>query len=121
MSDSSRIRREVLAWAGVHPSDDEMRTHLAVSPCNYWPFGSHPFFRERGEGILADAERWLARLLEQAARAHRIPLPALRAYAGEILDETVRALAEPRGAGDGASSRCPVAAPFPCVNDDRCR
>ena len=52
-SDSTRIRRDVLAWAGVHPTDDEMRTHLAVSPCNYWPFGSHPFFRERGEAILA--------------------------------------------------------------------
>ena len=120
-SDSTRIRREVLAWAGVEPSDDEMRTHLAVSPCNYWPFGSHPFFRERGEAIRGDAERWLARLLEGAGRAGRIPLHALRAHADEIIGEIDRALREPAGAADLAARNCPVATPRACVAEEGCR
>ena len=105
-SDSTRIRREVLAWAGVEPTDDEMRTHLAVSPCNYWSFGSHPFFRERGEAIRGDAERWLTRLLEAAERAGRIPLGALRAYVDEILAMTDGALREPPGATGSSVRDC---------------
>jgi hypothetical protein len=120
-SDSTRIRREVLAWAGVHPTDEEMRTHLAVSPCNYWPFGSHPFFRERGEAIRGDAERWLARLLGEAGRAGRVPLEALRDYADEILAMTDRALREPGGVAGSAARNCPVVAPLDCVAGQACR
>jgi glycosyltransferase involved in cell wall biosynthesis len=120
-SDSTRIRREVLAWAGIHPTEAEMRTHLAVSPCNYWPFGAHPFFRERGEAIRGDAERWLGRLLEEAERGGRIPLPALREYVEEILSMTDRALREPRDSADGAMRTCPVAAPLLCGTAEPCR
>ena len=83
-----------------------MRTHLAVSPCNYWSFGSHPFFRERGEAIRGDAERWLTRLLEAAERAGRIPLGALRAYVDEILAMTDGALREPSGATGSSVRDC---------------
>jgi glycosyltransferase involved in cell wall biosynthesis len=120
-SDSTRIRREVLAWAGVEPTDDELRTHLAVSPCNYWPFGSHPFFRERGAAIRGDAARWLSRLLEQAVRAGRVPLQALRAYVDEILEMTDRALREPADAADPAARCCPVKAPLACTVEEDCR
>ena len=120
-SDSTRIRRGVLAWAGVEPTDDEMRTHLAVSPCNYWPFGSHPFFRERGEAILEDAERWLARLVEETSRAGRIPPGALQAYAEEILAMTDQALRDPAVVGESSARNCPVAAPLDCVNGEPCR
>lgn len=105
-SDSTRIRRGVLGWAGIDPTDDEMRTHLAVSPCNYWSFGSHPFFRERGQAIRGDAERWLARLVEAAGRGRRIPLEALRAYVEEILAQTDRALREPAGAAGSPVRDC---------------
>lgn len=120
-SDSTRIRRDVLAWAGVEPTDLEMRTHLAVSPCNYWPFGSHPFFRERGKAILEDAERWLVRLVEEASRTGRIPPEALRAYADEILAMTEAALREPAAVGEPSGRNCPVAAPLDCVAAEPCR
>jgi glycosyltransferase involved in cell wall biosynthesis len=83
-SDSARIRREALAHAGVEPSDDELRTHMAVSPCNYWSFGTHPYFTARGPAIAGDAARWFARLRAGLERAGRIPLPALDAYLEEI-------------------------------------
>ncbi len=83
-SDSARIRVEALAWAGVVPSEDELRLHMAVSPCNYWDFGSHPYFTARGPAIERDAERWFARLREATRRAGRIPPQALEAYLAEI-------------------------------------
>jgi glycosyltransferase involved in cell wall biosynthesis len=83
-SDSARIRVDALAWAGIVPSDDELHVHMAVSPCNYWPFGSHPYFTGRGPGIAEDAERWFSRLRTATARAGRIPQPALDAYLAEI-------------------------------------
>ena len=119
-SDSTRIRREVLAWAGVTPTDEEMRTHLAVSPCNYWPPGAHPFFRERGAAILGDAERWLGRLTEAVRRPGRIPPDALQAFVAEILASTERAS---RDGGEGIvpSPGCPAAAPLACLNGEACR
>ncbi len=120
-SDSTRIRRDVLAWAGIVPTDHEMRTHLAVSPCNYWPFGSHPSFQERGEAILEDAERWLGKLVEETGRTGRVPPEALRAYADEILAMTEQALQEPAAVGGALPRNCPVSAPLDCVTDEPCR
>ena len=120
-SDSTRIRRGLLAWAGIVPTDEEMRIHLAVSPCNYWPFGAHPFFRERGAAILSDAESWLARLRGAAARTGRIPEEPLRTWVEEILESTRRALREPRESGSVAAQTCPAAAPRDCISDEPCR
>jgi glycosyltransferase involved in cell wall biosynthesis len=119
-SDSTRIRREVLDWIGISPSEDEMRTHLAVSPCNYWSPGAHPFFRQRGPAIRDDAARWLDRLVEAARRSGRLPTDALRAVADEIRQSTDQAL---RDAGEGIAPQagCPVAAPLACVADEPCR
>jgi len=99
-SDSTRIRRGILEWAGVRPTDDEMRTHLAVSPCNYWPFGSHPFFQESRDTILADAGRWLERLAAAVGPGERIPVGALRAYSDQILAMTRSELQEPGSVAD---------------------
>jgi glycosyltransferase involved in cell wall biosynthesis len=96
--DSARIRREALAWAGAPPTDDELRIHMAVSPCNYWPFGAHPFFQAAGPAIAAEAAAWFARLREGLERAGRIPLPALDAYLAEITDQIAQRLGEVRGA-----------------------
>ncbi len=96
--DSARIRREALTWAGAPPTDDELRIHMAVSPCNYWPFGAHPFFRAAGPAIAAEAAAWFARLRQGVAQAGRIPLPALDAYLAEITDQIAERLA--RGAGE---------------------
>jgi len=120
-SDSTRIRRSVLAWMGVRPTDEEMRTHLAISPCNYWPFGSHPFFRERRASILGDAERWLERLHGAANRTGRVPGGALRAYADEILSKVERALEDRHADGAQPRAYCPVAAPLACVTAEACR
>ncbi len=97
-SDSARIRLDALAWAGIAPSQDELRIHLAVSPCNYWPFGSHPYFTARGPAIAADAERWFARLRAAAARTGRIPPAALDAYLAEIAGSIERCLEAGRAA-----------------------
>jgi glycosyltransferase involved in cell wall biosynthesis len=94
--DSARIRREALTWAGAPPTDDELRVHLAVSPCNYWPFGAHPFFQAAGPAIAAEAAAWFARLREGLERAGRIPLPSLDAYLAEITDQIARCLGEVR-------------------------
>jgi len=95
--DSARIRREALSYAALSPSDDELRTHLAISPCNYWPFGTHPFFIARGPAIADDARRWFERLRAGVARRGRIPLPALDTYLDEIAEAIDRCLAT--GAG----------------------
>lgn len=120
-SDSTRIRRGVLAWAGAEPTDAEMLVHLAISPCNYWPFGSHPFFRARRASIRDEAARWLERLVAATSRGGRIPPEPLRAYSDEILSMTARALEEPEQAGGLASPCCPVSAPLACVAAESCR
>jgi glycosyltransferase involved in cell wall biosynthesis len=97
-SDSARIRLDALRWAGIAPGQDELRVHMAVSPCNYWPFGSHPYFTERGPDIARDAERWFARLRTATARAGRIPAAPLDAYLGEISAEVARCLERGRAA-----------------------
>jgi len=106
---------------GVRPTDEEMRTHLAISPCNYWPFGSHPFFQERRASILGDAERWLDRLTGAANRTGRVPGGPLRAYADEILSMVERALEERHAHGAQPRAYCPVATPLACVTAEPCR
>jgi glycosyltransferase involved in cell wall biosynthesis len=91
-SDSARIRLDALAWAGIVPRERELRVHMAVSPCNYWPFGSHPYFIAHGPAIARDADRWFARLRAATARTGRISGPALEAYLAEISAEIVRCL-----------------------------
>ncbi len=95
--DSARIRRDALAWAGVTPDDEELRVHMAVSPCNYWPFGAHPYFSARRSTIEADAARWFARLRAGTAPVGRIPRVALDAYLDEIASAIRRRLAEEAG------------------------
>ncbi len=116
-SDSARIRLRALAWVGVRPSPDELRTHLAVSPCHYWPFGAHPHFQARRGSIAAESERWFARLLQGNARTRRIPDQALQAWLGEIaalVEAHRRAPAEP-------TPFCPVTGPAPCLAGAACR
>jgi glycosyltransferase involved in cell wall biosynthesis len=91
-SDSAGIRREALHAAGAAPSDDELRVHLAVSPCNYWPFGTHTFFAALRGTIAGDAARWFERLRYRAARGGAIPGAALEAYLAEITAEIARCL-----------------------------
>jgi glycosyltransferase involved in cell wall biosynthesis len=92
-SDSARIREDALAWLGVVPTEAELRVHLAVSPCNYWPFGAHPYFAAAGRAIARDAARWFTRLREAAAATGRVPIAALDAYLAEIGAEIDRCLA----------------------------
>jgi len=89
-ADSARIRLDALGWVGVAPSEDELRVHLAVSPCNYWPFGAHPYFRAAGPRLAGDAARWFTRLRAAAARTGRVPLPALDATLREITADIAR-------------------------------
>jgi len=91
-SDSALIRRDALAWLGIEPDLDELRVHMAVSPCNYWTFGSHPYFTARGPGIAQDAARWFARLRAAAARTGRVPPRSLDAYLDEITADIARCL-----------------------------
>ena len=120
-SDSTRIRAAVLAWAGVRPTGADLRTHLAISPCNYWPFGSHPYFRARRASIRAEADRWLRKLTAACARAGRIPPEALRAYVEEIASRVARCLEAPGGDAARAPASCPVAAPRACIAAAPCR
>jgi glycosyltransferase involved in cell wall biosynthesis len=120
-SDSTRIRREVLAWAGLRPTEEELRIHLAISPCNYWPLGAHPYFRARWGSIREEAARWLDRMGAAVARSGRLPSGPLRAYAGEILAGVERVLERPRSETEAVSWGCPVAVPRACVAADPCR
>ena len=91
-SDSARIRREALTYAGAPPSDDELRIHMAVSPCNYWPFGAHPFFLAEGPRIATLAARWFSRLRQGVALSGRIPIQELDAYLADITAQIARSL-----------------------------
>lgn len=115
-SDSTRIRREALAWAGVTPTDDELRVHLAVSPCQYWPVGAHRFFPALRATLRQDARRWLERLWDAAAARGVVPAAALRARIESIL-----ALVEERLEGSLPGVPCPAAAPGACLGDGPCR
>jgi len=114
-SDSARIRIDALEWMGVRPTDEELRTHLAISPCNYWPFGAHPYFRERRASIAQDAGRWFERLRATAARTGRVSPEALNVF----LDELGSLIAERLRAWDDAprldAPYCPAAHPRDCV------
>jgi glycosyltransferase involved in cell wall biosynthesis len=116
-SDSALIRVEALARLGAPPGDDELRTHLAVSPCHYWAFGAHPYFERRRGRLAADAARWFARLRRAASRTRAVPPEALDAWLGEIEPLLARALDSPEPA---AAHACP-AAPGGCPEAARCR
>jgi hypothetical protein len=115
-SDSARIRVGALAWLGVEPSDDELRTHLAVSPCQYWPFGAHPYFQERRHRLRQDAARWFARLRAAAARSGRVPPAALEAWLAEIEGLLGLALEQP-----ARLPGSPAATLRACVGSGPCR
>lgn len=119
-SDSARIRADALARLGVQATEDEMRIHLAVSPCNYWPVGAHPYFRARRPSILEDARRWFERLKEANARTGSVPREALEAYLDEILFRIARCLAVAER-WPGEEPFCPVAHPVRCVAGEPCR
>jgi glycosyltransferase involved in cell wall biosynthesis len=116
-SDSTRIRVELLTWLGVRPSERELRVHLAVSPCNYWPFGAHPYFRQHGASIVDEADRWFDRLEGAAGRSGRVPPEALRAYLEEIASRIAARVAEPAEAPGREAAFCPVAHPRACVEE----
>jgi glycosyltransferase involved in cell wall biosynthesis len=114
-SDSARIRVEALAWLGVRPTEVELRIHLAVSPCNYWHFGAHPYFHEHRASIVEEASRWFERLRAAAVRGGRVPPEELGSYLDEIAS-----LIAARAAGTDEALRtptvyCPVAYPRLCV------
>jgi glycosyltransferase involved in cell wall biosynthesis len=117
-SDGTRIRLGALAWLGVLPTEAELRTHLAVSPCHYWPFGAHPYFSSRRAWIARDAARWFARLREANARTGRVPGATLGAWLDEIAALVEGHLAAPRSP---PAPFCPVVFPRPCLANDPCR
>jgi len=118
-SDSARIRVEALGHLGLAPTEDELRTHLAVSPCNYWAFGAHPYFRADRATVARDAARWFGRLLDTAFRTRRVPPAELESYLAEIASLIRAELAESRPRELAAF--CPVSAPRPCLEERPCR
>jgi glycosyltransferase involved in cell wall biosynthesis len=116
-SGSARIRAEYLAWIGVRPTDDDLRLHLAVSPCNYWPFGSHPYFRHRRASIAEEAGRWFERLTTAAARGGRVSPESLRAYLDEIATLIAECVAAPAEVLGQEAAYCPVAYPRACLGE----
>ena len=78
--DSAHIRRELLTWIGAEPSDEELTVHMAVSPCNYWPYGAHPFFRARRATLAAEAAVWFDRLREASFLTRRVSPRVLDGY-----------------------------------------
>jgi hypothetical protein len=117
-SDGARIRLGALGWLGVEPTGEELRTHLAVSPCRYWPFGAHPYFRAQRESIARDAARWFARLREANARTGRVPGAALGAWLDGIAALVQGHLAGPP---PPIAPFCPAVHPRPCPASHPCR
>jgi hypothetical protein len=120
-SDGARIRAGLLARAGIVPTAEEMRIHLAVSPCAYWPFGSHPLFRARRSTIRRDARAWLGRLVPACAAAGLAPEEALRACADEILAAVEAAAGQDDDEAARAHACCPVSVPAACLAPSPCR
>jgi len=118
-SDSARIRVEALRHLGVEPTEEELRTHLAVSPCNYWAFGAHPYFRAARATIARDAARWFGVLLRAARRTRRVPPAELESYLAEIASLIQAELASDELRELAAF--CPVSAPWPCLKERPCR
>jgi len=116
-SDSARIRMELLAWLGVRPTDEELRIHLAVSPCNYWPFGAHPYFRRRRASIVEEAARWFERLKAAAARGGQLPPEELSVYLDEIASLIAACGVDTAEALGPETAYCPVAYPGPCAGE----
>jgi len=120
-SDGARIRARLLRWLGLRPTEEEMRIHLAVSPCNYWVLGSHPYFRARRGSILEDALRWFERLTRASIRSGRVPPDALRLLLEEIAAAIADCLRRPRRRRGEEVARCPVSHPLACIGNDPCR
>jgi len=95
------------------------RQTMDISPCNYWPYGAHPYFRERRASIAQEAGRWFKRLRTAAARTGRVSTEALSAY----LDELASLIADHLSVSGELSRKdapyCPVAYPRACVAEGR--
>lgn len=70
-SDSAKIRLGQLRELGIEPSELELKIHLAVSPCNYWPMGQHPYFQTLKPDLENLSRLWFDKLLEHNQKTRR--------------------------------------------------
>lgn len=119
-SDSTHIRRRELAWLGVDFTDAELRTHLAVSPCNYWAYGHHPYFVENRITIAEQSDAWFRKLSIANSISLRIDQQVLEDL---LLDlrERVQACVEQSEPKNTKGFYCPVLAQSPCLAKAPCR
>lgn len=117
-SDSTAIRRQVLQALGVDFSEQELMCHLAVSPCNYWRFGSHPYFLALKPGISAASDAWFAKLLAANAKSGKVCQDVLRNILDELRCQILNTLREQERR---SLFECPVVGEAPCLSALPCR
>ena len=119
-SESAYIRRNALVWLGVEFSKAELKTHLAVSPCNYWSFGSHPYFKDNGQDILVYAEAWFHKLTKANQKSKRIE-PNVLNNVLQILYNKIHNNINCSNDENRGNWYCPVTEHTSCVSKVPCR
>ena len=116
-SSSASIRRMQLEYLGINPSVEDMMLHLAVSPCNYWAFGSHPYFIEFDKKLPKLAMDWFLRLRNANNNSCRYNPNFFHQY----LQELEHLISSTSFNKASCISYCPVIAEEVCPAALRCR
>lgn len=83
-SDSAKIRLGLLYELGIEPSDLELKIHLAISPCNYWPLGQHPYFQALKPELEKLSLQWFDKLLRHNKQVKRFHPEKFAAYLNSL-------------------------------------
>jgi hypothetical protein len=116
-SSSAVIRKTQLKYLGVNPSIEEMMVHLAISPCNYWAYGSHPYFMKCENNLPILASKWFARLQNANKKSGQYDIHVFKQY----LQELEYLISHVRYNKSQSSSYCPVTASRACFTEISCR
>lgn len=117
MSSSAAIRRSQLELLGISPSDEEMMLHLAVSPCNYWAFGSHSYYLNFEKKLPALTTKWFSRLLNANQKTGRYDEVAFSHYLKNLYQQVIKTKFNKLH----NKSYCPVIIENACPAERRCR
>lgn len=116
-SSSASIRKVQLESLGIEPSIEDLMVHLAVSPCNYWAYGSHPYFIKFGKRLPYLAKEWFKRLQNANNKTGRYNPPVFSQY----LQKLENLISTTNFNKPLCKGYCPVIAAEVCPAEIRCR
>lgn len=88
-SSSASIRKQQLNELGINPTPLEMMIHLAVSPCNYWQHGKHPYFAKLNNDLPELARVWFDKIIAANKSSAVYDTESLISYLEGLLGEIV--------------------------------